>query len=87
MRIPFCPFIDLLSTDIPVIVDLSVEWEDGTAHILVNNIYENGGKVSILFNNDPRFHGIGDLISDMAEKDGRLLDEAKAQDNDERRAA
>ena len=87
MRIAFCPFIDLLSTDIPCILDVSVKWELGTPHLVIDNIYESGGKVSILFNNDPRYHGIGSLIADAAEHDEKLLDRAVEQADFDREAA
>jgi hypothetical protein len=87
MKLGFCPFIDLLSTDIPCVVDASVEWELGTPHLVIDNILDSTGKVSLMHHETKAFSELAYLIADMAETDERLFAEAIAQDYDERRAA
>lgn len=76
MRIPYCPWIDLLSTDIPCTVDCHVAWELGTPHLVIDNILDSTGKVSLLHNEDKLMRDIGYRIADMAEKDPELCDRA-----------
>lgn len=87
MKLGFCPFIDLLSTDIPCVVDATVAWELGTPHLVIDNILDSTGKVSLLHNEDKLFSDLGYRIADMAEGDERLLERAVLRDNDEREAA
>jgi hypothetical protein len=79
MKLGFCPFIDLLSTDIPCIVDVSIEWELGTPHLVIDNIYESGGKVSLMHHETKAFSELAYLIADMAERDQDLLGRAVEQ--------
>jgi hypothetical protein len=87
MRITYCPWFDLLSSDIPVVLDLTVEWELGTPHLVIDNILDSTGKVSLMHHEKKAFSELAYLIADMAEGDDRLLAEAVAHDNDERMVA
>lgn len=73
MKLGYCPWIDLLSTDIPCTVDASIEWELGTPHLVIDNVLDSTGKASLLFNDDKLFQDIGHRIADLAEKDEELL--------------
>jgi hypothetical protein len=79
MRIPFCPWIELLSTDIPVIADVSIEWDCGTPHLVIDSILDSTGKVSLMHNEKKAFSELAYLIADMAEGDADLLGRAVEQ--------
>jgi hypothetical protein len=87
MKLGYCPFIDLLSTDIPCVVDASVEWELGTPHLVIDNILDSTGKVSLMHHETKAFSELAYLIADMAEACPGLLFRAVEQDTDERAAA
>jgi hypothetical protein len=76
MKIGFCPFIDLLSTDIPCTVDCHVAWELGTPHLAIDNILDSTGKVSLMHHETKAFSELAYLIADMAEGDADLLGRA-----------
>jgi hypothetical protein len=79
MKIGFCPFIDLLSTDIPCTVDCHVAWELGTPHLAIDNILDSTGKVSLMHHETKAFSELAYLIADMAEGDADLLGRAVEQ--------
>lgn len=87
MKLAYCPFIDLLSTDIPCVADVSVEWELGSPKLVIDNILDSTGKVSLLHHEDKVISALAYRIADLAERDPTLRDEAVAQDNDERMVA
>jgi hypothetical protein len=76
MKLAYCPWIDLLSTDIPVTVDCHVAWELGTPHLVIDNILDSTGKVSLMHHETKAFSELAYLIADMAEKDPELLGRA-----------
>jgi len=86
MKLAFCPFIDLLSTDIPCVADVSVEWELGSPKLVIDNILDSTGKVSLMFNEDQLMSDLGYRLATMAEDDERLLERAVEQDVFERAA-
>jgi hypothetical protein len=79
MKLGYCPFIELLSTDIPCVVDASVEWELGTPHLVIDNILDSTGKVSLMHHETKAFSELAYLIADMAEADADLLGRAVEQ--------
>jgi hypothetical protein len=79
MKIGFCPFIDLLSTDIPCTVDCHVAWELGTPHLAIDNILDSTGKVSLMHHETKAFSELAYLIADMAEGDADLRGRAVEQ--------
>lgn len=79
MRIPYCPWIDLLSTDIPCTVDCHVAWELGTPHLVIDNILDSTGKVSLMHHETKAFSELAYFIADMAETDAELLGRAVEQ--------
>jgi hypothetical protein len=87
MKLAYCPWIDLLSTDIPVTVDCHVAWELGTPHLVIDNILDSTGKVSLMHHETKAFSELAYLIADMAEACPGLLFRAVEQDTDERAAA
>lgn len=87
MKLGYCPWVDLLSTDIPCTVEASIEWELGTPHLVIDNVLDSTGKASLLFNEDKLFQDIGHRIADMAERDEELLERAKQEASYEVEAA
>jgi hypothetical protein len=85
MKLGFAPSIGPF--DFEVVVDVSVAWELGTPRLVIDNVLDSTGKVSLLFSDDKIIDDIGYRIADMAEDDTKLLARAVAQDNDEREAA
>jgi hypothetical protein len=79
MKLGFCPFIDLLSTDIPCVVDASIEWELGSPYLVIDNILDSTGKVSLMHNETEAFSELAYLIADIAEDDAELLGRAVEQ--------
>lgn len=87
MKLGFCPSIGFI-LDFECMVDLDVEWELGTPHLAVNDVFESSGKVSLLHSTDDKFwREFAMRIMDEAERSERLLARAVAQDNDEKEAA
>lgn len=87
MKLAFCPFIDLLSTDIPVIVDCRIVGLNQNPKLRIDNVLDSTGKVSLLHNHDSLFRDIGYRLADLAEYDEELLERAKEQHEFEREAA
>jgi hypothetical protein len=85
MKLGFAPTIGPF--DFEVIVDVTVAWELGTPRLVIDNVLDSTGKISLLRNADVLLEDIGYRIADMAEDDTKLLARAVAQDNDEREAA
>ena len=85
MKIDFAPSIGPF--DFEAVVDVTLEWELGTPHLVIDNVLDSTGKVSLLHCDDKLMADIGFRIADLAEDDTKLLARAVAQDNDERRAA
>jgi hypothetical protein len=79
MKLGYSPWIDLLSTDIPVTVDCHIAWELGTPHLVIDNILDSTGKVSLMHNETKAFSELAYLIADMAEADRELCDRAVQQ--------
>jgi hypothetical protein len=87
MKLGFCPSIGFI-LDFECMVDVDVEWDLGTPHLVVNDVFESSGKVSLFNSTDDEFWlEFAHRIMDEAEDDERLLERAVAQDNDEREAA
>jgi hypothetical protein len=87
MKLGFCPSIGFI-LDFECMVDVDVEWDLGTPHLVVNDVLESSGKVSLLHSTDDKFwREFAMRIMDEAERSERLLARAVAQDNDEREAA
>jgi hypothetical protein len=87
MKLGFAPFFDLLSAEIQVVIDCHVNWDKGFAFLVIDDVLESYGSVSLLHSDDKLMKDIGFRIADMAEDDTKLLARAVAQDNDEREAA
>ena len=85
MKLGFAPSIGPF--DFEVVVDVSVAWELGTPRLVIDNVLDSTGKVSMLHSDDKLMADIGFCIADLAEDDTKLLARAVAQDNDEREAA
>jgi hypothetical protein len=79
MKLAFCPFIDLLSTDIPCVADVSVAWELGSPKLVIDNILDSTGKVSLLHHEDKVISGLAYRLADLAEDDPELLSRAVEQ--------
>jgi hypothetical protein len=93
MRLPFSPDFPLLSADIEFMVDCEVEW-DGGPHLVINDVLDASGKVSLLHNEDMEDIGyrklledIGYRVADMAEDCPKLLAKAVEMDCFEEDAA
>jgi hypothetical protein len=86
MKLGFCPSIGFI-LDFECIVDVDVSWDLGTPHLVINDVFESSGKVSLLLADDDFWNEFAHRIMDEAEDDERLLARAVAQDNDEREAA
>jgi hypothetical protein len=87
MRLAFSPDFPLLSADLEFMVDVDVEWELGTPRLIVNDVLDSTGKVSLLHNDDRLMEDIGYRVADMAEDCPKLLAKAVEQDCYERTAA
>jgi hypothetical protein len=86
MKLGFAPSIGFIF-DFECVVDVDLAWELGTPHLIVNDVLESSGKVSLLHSDDKLMAAIAYRIADLAEDDTKLLARAVAQDNDEREAA
>lgn len=86
MKLPFSPSIGPF--DFEAVVDLTVAWELGTPHLVIDGVSILGNeKFNLLHCDDKLMKDIGYRIADLAEDDTKLLAEAVAQDNDERMVA
>lgn len=86
MKLGFSPSIGPF--DFEAVVDVTVEWELGTARLVIDRVCALGSeKLNLMVCDDPLLKAIGLHIADLAEDDSRLLARAVAQDNDEREAA
>lgn len=85
MKLGFCPSIGPL--DIETIVDVTVEWELGEPHLVIDAVSILGSETfNLLLSNDRLMQDIGCRIASMAEDDERLLDRAVEQYEFERAA-
>jgi hypothetical protein len=87
MKLGFCPDFPLLSADLEFVIEAYVDWEFDTPSLIIDDVLDCSGKVSLLRHDDELMQDIGFRIADMAEDDTKLLARAVAQDNDEREAA
>jgi hypothetical protein len=86
MKLGFAPSIGPF--DFEVVVDVTVAWELGTPHLVIDGVSILGSeKFNLLHSDDALMKDIGFRIADMAEDDTKLLARAVAQDNDEKEAA
>jgi len=88
MKLGFCPSIGFI-LDFECMVDVDVEWELGTPHLVINDVFESTGKVSLMraVEDDQFWQQFALRICDEAEKDERLLERAVLQVSDEAEAA
>ena len=87
MKLGFTPSIGFI-LDFECVVDCDVEWEKGVPHLVVNDVFESGGKVSILHSTDDKFwREFAGRIADEAERCPYLLERAVERDVLEREAA
>lgn len=87
MKLGFTPSIGFI-LDFECIVDCDVEWEKGVPHLVVNDVFESAGRVSILHSTDDKFWREFALrIMGEAEDSERLLERAVERDVLERDAA
>jgi hypothetical protein len=87
MKLGFCPSIGFI-LDFECIVDCELEWEFGSPTLIVNDVFESDGKVSLFHSTDDKFWKEFALrIMAEAEDDERLLAKAVEQDEFERAAA
>ena len=86
MKLGFAPSIGPF--DFEAVVDVTLEWELGTPHLVIDGVSILGSeKFNLLHCDDKLMADIGFRIADLAEDDTKLLARAVAQDNDEREAA
>lgn len=81
MKLPFSPDFPLLSADLEFIIDADVEWESGSPFLIINDVLDYSGKVSLLHHDDPFYEDIGFRVADMAEDCPKLLARATEQAN------
>ena len=87
MKLDFSHFFEFLSAEVQVVVDCHVADISRNPRLVIDNVLDSTGKVSLLHSDDKLMADIGFRIADLAEDDTKLLARAVAQDNDERRAA
>ncbi len=87
MKLGFCPSIGFI-LDFECVVDVDVEHDRSGPRLVVNDVFESGGKVSLLraSEDDKFWREFALRIMSEAEKDERLLDRAVEQDSFERAA-
>jgi hypothetical protein len=55
MKLDYSHFFDLISADAQVVIDCEVWWEKGTPSLVVNDVLEREGKVSLLHSTEDKF--------------------------------
>lgn len=76
MKLPFCPFIDLLNAECEFVIDCHLEGSLGNFALAVDDVLDVTGKVSLLLNDEPFIVAAGVYVADLAENDDKLLDRA-----------
>lgn len=87
MKLGYSHYFEFLSADVQVVVDCHVADISRNPRLVIDNVLDSTGKVSLLHCGDKFYADIGFRIADLAEDDARLLARAVEQDNDEREAA
>lgn len=87
MKLAFAHYEDLVSADCQVVVDCSLKWDGGDATLIVDDVLDTTGKVSLFGQSSKFWQEFACRIAEAAENSEKLREEAIAQWDDEREAA